>query len=284
MNLPGSPFPDVTTAAITYLKAGISVIPVVGKKAAIRWQPYQYRLAHSGELANWKRWGKFHNIAVVCGQVSGNLVVIDLDGQNAVRLFTQHFPVLAETYTVITGSGQGKHLYLQVDTLPPTTRAMNIPGGGNIELRANGCYVVAPPSIHPTTRQPYRVERPLNVLGVDTLDTLRQWLLGLNPSAMPSTPKIGEKRAISFGFAAAALRGEINALRAAAEGNRNNRLNLAAYNLGQLVGDNHIPRWQVEDELIAAARAVGLPEGESQRTIKSGLDAGIRNPRSRRYG
>jgi len=61
-------------------------------------------------------------------------------------------------------------------------------------------------------------------------------------------------------------------------------LNLSAYNLGQLVGDLLLPRWQVEDDLMAAAAACGLPEGEARRTIKSGLDAGIRNPRSSRNG
>ena len=74
-----------------------------------------------------------------------------------------------------TGSGQGKHVYLYVDTLPPTTRALDTPIG-HIELRAEGCYVAAPPSIHPTTGKPYIVKKPLDILRVPDLAELVRWI------------------------------------------------------------------------------------------------------------
>lgn len=91
-----------------------------------------------------------------------------------------------------------------------------------------------------------------------------------------------DQRAIGFGQAA--LHDESRAVAQAAEGSRNNCLNRAAYNLGQLVGDNILTRWDVEQALLAAALAAGLDEKSSWRTIQSGLKAGMNNPRRRRYG
>jgi predicted transcriptional regulator len=52
---------------------------------------------------------------------------------------------------------------------------MNTPIG-HLEVCANGRQVVAPPSVHPTTGQPYRVERQLDILRVPHLDDLVGWI------------------------------------------------------------------------------------------------------------
>jgi hypothetical protein len=64
-------------------------------------------------------------------------------------------------------------------------------------------------------------------------------------------------------------------------GNRNDTLNRAAFNLGQLVGGGLLDPHTVAVELAAAARDVGLPRVEARRTIASGLAAGQRHPRVR---
>lgn len=56
-------------------------------------------------------------------------------------------------------------------------------------------------------------------------------------------------------------------------------LNRAAFALGQLVGAQLLDQRIVRDELTSAAVRIGLPRGEAQRTITSGLTAGIRCPR-----
>jgi hypothetical protein len=76
---------------------------------------------------------------------------------------------------VATGSGQGKHVYLYVDDLPPTTKALDTPIG-NLELRAEGCYVACPPSLHPVTKQPYLVEKPAEILRVPHLKEVVEWI------------------------------------------------------------------------------------------------------------
>jgi hypothetical protein len=64
----------------------------------------------------------------------------------------------------------------------------------------------------------------------------------------------------------------------AAEPNRdrNTRLNWAAYTLGPRVAEGSLSRGEVESALYQAAIAIGLSEDETLRTIKSGLDAGMR--------
>lgn len=274
-------------AATAYLKTGVSIVPLVGKRATIAWTKYQHRKPTITELYWWAERSLLQNVGIVCGQVSSNLLVIDLDGLNAVATFEQRFPLLLETFTVRSGSGRGLHLYYRIEDLPQTSRALNIPGGGNVELRANGCYIVAPPSVHPDTAAAYTVYRPYPPLSLRNLVNVQKWLHTLNQPRVTqkhANAQSNGKRAILFGYAVTALDRETARLRSAPEGSRNDQLNRAAYNLGQLIGDNLIPRWQVEETLLTAAQAVGLGEREARATIKSGVEAGMKNPRSRRHG
>jgi hypothetical protein len=59
----------------------------------------------------------------------------------------------------------------------------------------------------------------------------------------------------------------------------NDTLNNAAFGLGQLVADGVLDRQTVEAQLFEAARERRIPLFEARSTIKSGLDAGERNPR-----
>ena len=80
-------------------------------------------------------------------------------------------------------------------------------------------------------------------------------------------------------YVQAILQYELERLAQAKEGYRNQTLNIAAFALGQLVAANLMPRTEVEGLLTQAARSLGLEEQEIQKTIHSGLEAGIRNPR-----
>ena len=280
-------------AAWLYRREGFSVIPCKGKQPNnIRWSVFQRYVPTPNQLLMWERQFLFQNVGIICGQVSGGLVVIDLDGENAVQVFERRWPQLTDTFTVQSGSGKGKHLYFYAVRPIATTKVMELPNGGNIELRSNGQLIIAPPSIHPETGKRYRIDKPLPIKRID-LYPCREWILGLERQKYGErmthwkkgdVQSKAEKRAMSLGYAVTALQQECSAVVHSTDGNRNNRLNVAAYSLGQLVGDNLIPRWQVEDDLIAAAAACGLPEAESLRTIKSGIEAGMKNPRSRRYG
>jgi hypothetical protein len=84
------------------------------------------------------------NIGLACG---GKLVVIDVDPRHGgdkslSELEAQHGAI--ETVCVNTGGG-GSHLYLSPNGTQVRGRIGLMPG---IDIKSNGCYVVAPPSRH----------------------------------------------------------------------------------------------------------------------------------------
>ncbi|MCB0146270.1 MAG: DUF927 domain-containing protein [Caldilinea sp.] len=80
-------------------------------------------------------------------------------------------------------------------------------------------------------------------------------------------------------YVATAFESECAAVRSTTEGDRNERLNEAAFALGTLVGAGHLRRKDVEEALAAAAFECGLSESETIKTMTSGLNAGERQPR-----
>lgn len=275
-------FMDVREAALAYADLGFSVLACEGKKPAVNWSAFQSRPAHPDTIRKWDEVGLLQNVGIICGRVSGNLVVIDLDGWDAVEAYVQQFPRLAQTYIVTSGGGNGQHFYYYVKDLPPTTRAMGT-DIGNVELRADGCYVVAPPSIHPVSQQPYTVLRPLPIMMLPDMREVVTWIKGLIDQKFNVPTPAAKLRPVKTGsrWANAALDAECRAVQFAPSSSRNNTLNRAAFKLGQLVNRQLLDRRDVECRLEIAAADLAKSDGVSTviKTIKSGLDAGIANPR-----
>ena len=86
------------------------------------------------------------NVAIAAGSVSG-LAVLDVDGEEGLkslrRLEAEHVP-LPQTLISKTGGG-GRHVYFRCPVGPFKSRTRIAPG---LDIRANGTYVVAPPSRH----------------------------------------------------------------------------------------------------------------------------------------
>lgn len=80
-------------------------------------------------------------------------------------------------------------------------------------------------------------------------------------------------------YAAAALRSECLRVAHAPATTRNTTLNKAAFSLGRLIGSGELDRQLVEGALAEAARNAGLDESEIGPTLRSGLAAGVANPR-----
>jgi predicted transcriptional regulator len=171
----------MVSAALAYAALGLSIIPLDGKRPTLKtWTEYQQRAASQELIRVWSSTGLLKNIGIVCGKVSGGLVVLDFDGAAGYPAFAATFPALAETYTVASGGGVGKHVYFYTENLPPCVKAMGTPIG-NLELCGEGRQMVAPPSIHPNTGQPYRVERATDILRVPDLVDLAAWIESFKP-------------------------------------------------------------------------------------------------------
>lgn len=117
-----------------------------------------------------------------------------------------------------------------------------------------------------------RIKRGDVVVGEDRVPRLKQ--------ASPATPSnAATGGAPPETYAAAALADECGAVAAAPEGTRNDQLNRSAFNLGQLVGAGALDESQARASLADAAKASGLDARETNRTIESGLTAGMADPR-----
>lgn len=287
--------PTVAGAAAEYWRHGVSVIPTLGKRPAPElrsWQKYQDRRPTAYEMTRWQSiWNWGAGVGIICGAVSGNLVVMDFDGWEGEVRFLEKFPQYhAVTYSVASGSGKGAHYYFYTDKLPPTTRVTDIYRDGreavNIELRANGCYVVAPPSIHDTGK-PYEVHHQLPILRVPNFDDVVEWIKDLikrkhgghMPPAANSAASVGSVDR----WAAAALANESRNVQLAHVGQRNTALWRAALKLGSLVGAGSLARAQVERELLTASAALVAEDGERavMKIIAWGIDNGSKNPRGK---
>ena len=171
-------------AAQTYQRLGLSIIPLKGKRPALSsWRRFQNEAAPADLVEQWHQKRLLDNVGLVCGSVSGGLAVLDFDGAAGYPAFAAKFPELAQTFTVATGSGVGKHVYLFANKVPPTTRALDTPLG-HIELRSSGTYVVAPPSTHPDSNKPYTVEKSLDILRVADLRDVVDWIEAFRPPAV----------------------------------------------------------------------------------------------------
>ncbi len=107
-------------------------------------------------------------------------------------------------------------------------------------------------------------------------------LCALKAEDGPSEPSRGRSGPVGDRhrrYAEAALESAVRNVRDAQEGNRNNTLNSEAFGVGQLVGAGLLDDYEVERALFRAATTNGLPESEARATIRSGLEAGKREPR-----
>jgi Bifunctional DNA primase/polymerase, N-terminal len=244
--------------------------------------------------------GPAFNVGLACGR--SGLIVIDLDvpkpGQQRPRRWAKPgicdgADVLADlcetcgqpwpsgTFTVRTGRG-GTHLYF---TAPPGRRLGNTAGrlGWCIDTRAHGGYVLAAGSA--TTSGRYTIVN-------DTVPMILPAWLGRQLAEPPHRAATGQASTPlapgrSARYARAALAGEARRVATATVGRRNDTLNRAAFNLGQLTATGLLPPALAYTALTDAARRAGLdrdpgcgPRG-IEATIRSGLAAGARKPRTR---
>jgi len=269
-------------AARFYIETGWSVIPIEpqGKRppktrggGRFRWGRYQKERADEKTAAAWvKRWPGC-NVGIATGAVSG-LVVLDIDGPEGEAEIKRRGG-LPETPTVTTG--KGRHIYFRHPGGTIRNFARRLPG---LDLRGDGGYVVAPPSVHESGR---RYEWEIKPSQVDLAD-LPDWLAALihgdesqapEPTPAPTPSRNGHDR-----YFAKALADELDKVRRAVMHTRNDTLFKAACNLGELVAGGLGDRHEVERLFLDAALAAGLGEPEAVATIRSGLNTGVKSPRT----
>ncbi|PFG75310.1 bifunctional DNA primase/polymerase [Tepidiforma thermophila] len=151
-------------AALAYARRGWAVLPLRprGKEPLTEHGVKDATTDPATIEAWWRRWPRA-NVGIATGTVS-KLAVLDIDPRNGGDealdgLLAQHggwgIPTDAggypETWTVLTGGG-GRHYYFAIDGPLPSRKLAD-----GVDLKGDGGYVVAPPSVHPSGAS-YEVE------------------------------------------------------------------------------------------------------------------------------
>jgi hypothetical protein len=214
-------------------------------------------------------------LAIRTGGASGTVVIdVDPPGIGTMRMLVGE-GVLPRTLAAVTGRG-GYHLVYA----HPGGKIMSGAGKGGpgVDVKADGGYIVAAPSVHPATRRPYRW---LGSPGDELAPLPEFWAARLRESTRP--PRTAQAVSIPArgrgGYAMAALRYELEEVLAAGEGTRNTTLHLAAWNLGQLVAGGMLAADRTENLLCQAGERIGLSPAEVLRTVASGFRAAAQHPR-----
>jgi hypothetical protein len=186
-------------------------------------------------------------VGIVTGRVSG-LAVLDLDGEEAI---TRAKDLGLPDSSPWVRTGQGEHHYFRSDG--PTGTVILMPG---LEVRGNGAYVVAPPSVHSSGAVYTWVVPPDHYLPV-----LPEW------AATPPTPAV-QDRAHSW---------VVRALKGVEDGRRNvTCAKLAGHLIAKgvsaeeaewwLLGWNRFNRPPLTEAEVRATVASILARGRRQRT------------------
>ncbi len=134
---------ELYAAARDYLSRGWAVLAIGrDKRPLIPWRRLQATRPGAGDVRQWFRRSDVTGVGVLCGPISGGLVVRDFDDAGAYARWGRAYPELAERLPTVR-TARGYHLYMRH---AGTDRIIKQPDG---ELRGGG-YVLAPPSRHPT--------------------------------------------------------------------------------------------------------------------------------------
>lgn len=251
----------------------LSVIPVNGgdKIPCIKWTPYTSRLATEDELKQWFANFPGRNIGIVTGAVSG-IVVVDVDKPEDFHLDMPRTPT-AKT-------GKGLHYYFKRPDFDVGNA--KLPFG---DLKADGGYVVAPPSKHANGKS----YEWLDGLSFDDVplaelpDSIVE--IAFKPdervASLEMPYEVWDKQETTR-YGEAWLK-DVETLANTTVGSRNNMLNEVACKAASLISGGQLNRLKALSLMLNACRRNGLMKEIGARavnaTIGSGMKAGVLNPR-----
>ena len=205
-----SEYPSMYDAAIEYAKKGFAVFPLKYRdKVPLTRNGCKDATTDAAQIKAW--WQKYPNanIGLATGSVSQNVFVIDLDidedrgidGYHSLEDWQREHGDFPETWTAITGRG-GYHLYYRGNG-KIKNRAGIIDG---VDIRGNGGYVVAPPSIHKNGNR-YEWEYSPDEFEIAKADNNVEYFLSHDDHrqsasfTMPNIVSAGQRNQMLFRFA-----------------------------------------------------------------------------------
>src|SRR6516165_5092315 len=277
-------------AALRLAGLGIPVFPAIAA-----WNEKDRKLAKRPAIAGWQtaasvdsaqigEWWKAYPEAVPGIELGkAGLVVIDLDrhpgAPDGVEAFKQ---ICGErrlpNQPVTISPSNGYHVFFKQPNGEPFGNGRgNLPDG--IDVRGKGGWVVAPGAVHARGTWKAESKRPGLTGNIPSLPPFLAEIIRplRKPEGERAKSNLRERK-----YAEAALHGASDEIAATGIGQRNNTLNAVAFRLGRMVARGWIGRATVEGRLYDSAVANGLVAESGDHavrgTIKSGLDAGEREP------
>lgn len=163
---------ELLTAALEYAAQGLAVFPLTPKgKTPITNNGFYAATTDPATIKKWWSENPAANIGIATGRRSGGLVVVDLDkhitetgeiieGYDSLREWQNKNGSLPDTAGTITGSG-GNHWLFRLNRETGNRTGLLTA----VDIRADGGYIVAPPSIHPNGNK-YEWEQTIEDYGI----------------------------------------------------------------------------------------------------------------------
>ena len=141
----------IAQAATLYHGNGLNVFPLIQrtKEPAIEWEKVhhlQERLASEKEIQAWFTENPNSNIGIVCGKVSGGLVILDFEDEDDYVSFFENTAKIESTTLVVSTPHGGRQVYFRVDN-PPRRRTKIVGTEHPFDILGEGGYAAAPPSV-----------------------------------------------------------------------------------------------------------------------------------------
>jgi hypothetical protein len=263
---------DLGAAAVTYAGGwGWPVFPL-RPDSKIPATPNGFHDATTDTAAIVETWTRSPraNVAIVTGATAG-LVVIDVDGEKGRESLAELKRTLGPLPTTLAAATpRGAHGYF----LHPDVEVRCSAGllGAGVDVRAEGGYIVAPPSRNGTAGWSWRLPTgQAEPLPHDLAPLPASWVEAMTKRKTAPVVAVDET---DPRYVEAAVRAELRAVETAPVGERNSTLNRATYALARFVQSGAIrDRNQLAAALVKVASVAGLEEEESRRTVASAFAA-----------
>jgi hypothetical protein len=226
-----------------------------GKHPTMAWSQFQKRRPPREEVADWWSGDRArYGVGILTGSASGNIFVLDVDvgpgkdGDDSLRALQMAHGDLLDTAEVRTGGG-GLHLYFRAPKGVAIRNSARQLGPG-LDIRGEGGFVVAPPSVH-ASGQPY-VWSWTNTLAEGIADA-PAWLLDLVRAEPAVGPGPRERTASSPPPSSPVGAGSLGVLPPAVEDGREEYMRDTVFAvLLELTGTTGA--WPTAEEVFDAAR------------------------------
>jgi len=142
---------DMMRIALEYASYGWHVFPVGKNKVPLTRSGFKDATVNKSRIRRWWKHNPTANIGIATGKVS-NIVVLDVDAhkegaEDMLNKLIESKGEIPRDAVVRTGGG-GEHLYFTYPDGEVVKSATELFGFKGIDVRADGGYVVAPPSLH----------------------------------------------------------------------------------------------------------------------------------------